>query len=667
MAVPYVLTKGGNTRIEDLIGTPAPRISISVETWADNSQDAVTDVSVLVLQGDGNVESNDDFVFYNQPVARGGAVELITDAPETAARINIDLDALPASVDRIVIAASIDPDSESATTFGDVAGARMLVGVADDMESPVLTSELDGFTCERALVFGEVYRRGDEWKIRSVGQGYDGGLAALITQHGIDVDAEPADADGADSEDDSSESPQDSVDAAESAEPESATTPESEDKKVALTRRRKPVAKLPADWKSRTAPGLPIDKHPDGWHRARLFPTTGTRAGGEQEGRATAVLLSVMSAIPDLGKQITSLLGAPRGRVETYTEVRFAHSGADLRPDGLIRVTRGDKAWVALVEVKTGKGTLVADQVESYLKVAKAKGFDSVVTISPDVMPCAGDLPLQVDPKLTKSVKLQHLSWEEIATQAALLHSAESADRTQSRILEEFLQYSADPQSGMWPFNDMGRHWVKVRDAINTNTLSATDNGAKEICSKYDQLNRHLALQLTALTGQTVSSQIPSTRADATSRAKQLTDSGELFGSLRIPGATSPVFTNANLARLRISCSQSVSAPRTGRIPTKVSWLLRQLESAAPKLRITAHHAGSRTESTSVLLADAREDPSKLLPPNGKDIREFAVTAEAPMGSKRASSENSFVSAVVDLVNTFYIDVTQQLKAPRNI
>lgn len=172
-------------------------------------------------------------------------------------------------------------------------------------------------------------------------------------------------------------------------------------------------------------------------------------------------------------------------------------------------------------------------------------------------------------------------------------------------------------------------------------------------------------MQLTALTGQAVLAQSPRAAGDSVSRAKKLADSGEVFGTLRISGATGPLIVNANLARLRIGCSQSVAAPRSGRITTKVNWLLRQLDGAPPRLRVTAHHLGSRTEVTSALLETVREDPSALIPQGGKGIREFTVTAEASMGSKRSATENGFVSSVVALVNSFHRDVTEVLRPAR--
>jgi hypothetical protein len=122
------------------------------------------------------------------------------------------------------------------------------------------------------------------------------------------------------------------------------------------------------------------------------------------------------------------------------------------------------------------------------------------------------------------------------------------------------------------------------------------------------------------------------------------------------------VVLNSNLHAERIGCSLTTLAPKSGRPASKIGWLTRQLSAAPSALRVTAHHAGSRTESTSTLLSALRDDPSKLIPPNGRDIREFTVTCEMPMGSKRAGSEGGFVNAMTALTNNFYADVVQVLR-----
>src|SRR5262249_13293817 len=100
------------------------------------------------------------------------------------------------------------------------------------------------------------------------------------------------------------------------------------------------------------------------WHEARLIPTSGINCAEEQERGATAGRLVVMAAVREFGRSLTKPFGAPAGHVETYIEVPFILGEKRLFPDGLIRVSRGQKSWTTLVEVKTGSNELVAEQLE---------------------------------------------------------------------------------------------------------------------------------------------------------------------------------------------------------------------------------------------------------------------------------------------------------------
>ncbi len=232
------------------------------------------------------------------------------------------------------------------------------------------------------------------------------------------------------------------------------------------------------------------------------------------------------------------------------------------------------------------------------MKLARAKGFDAVITISCDIMPTADDLPVTVDARQLRTVALRHLSWEQVLAEASVVSAHVGVDdRTRARVLAEYLRYGCDQRSGMCVFDDMGKHWVKVREGVKNSTLSSGDAATADVCRRFDQLGKHLAFQLSSLTGHEVIARPAAAHVDAVSRAKQLADSGELFGTLRVSGAVSPIVYHANLARERISCSTRVPAPRAGRPSTKVNWLIRQLDKAPPGVRVTAHQLGSRTES----------------------------------------------------------------------
>ncbi|MGW0363752.1 TerD family protein [Streptomyces sp. NPDC002990] len=155
--------------------------------WQGGPGTPDVDVSALLLTSAGKVRSDDDFVFYNQPVHRSGAVRHEgrrqggAGAFET---IEVALSAVEGEIGTVVVAASTDG------TFGQVSG--LFVRVLD-AESGAETARFDatGATSETAFLLGELYRRNGTWKFRAVGQGYASGLAGLATDFGITVD-EPA-------------------------------------------------------------------------------------------------------------------------------------------------------------------------------------------------------------------------------------------------------------------------------------------------------------------------------------------------------------------------------------------------------------------------------------------------------------------------------------------
>jgi len=143
------------------------------------------DASALLLQENGKVASDADFVFYNQPQHASGSVRHAGKSlgAQAADAIDIELDRVPASVDRIVLAASADGG-----TFGQVPALQLVLADASGAE---IASFAMSAANEAAFVGGELYRRGGSWKFRAVGQGFDAGLAGLATEFGITVDDAP--------------------------------------------------------------------------------------------------------------------------------------------------------------------------------------------------------------------------------------------------------------------------------------------------------------------------------------------------------------------------------------------------------------------------------------------------------------------------------------------
>ncbi|MEU3493604.1 TerD family protein [Kitasatospora cineracea] len=144
------------------------------------------DVSGLLLTAAGKVRSDADFVFFNAPQGPG-----VTHRPAAGGApdaIAVDTAAVPGEITRIVVTASLD---DRRATF---AGTEPTATVRDaDTGRELFTFTPPRLSRETALVVVEVYRRGTEWKVRAVGQGYANGLAGIATDFGVAVeDAPPA-------------------------------------------------------------------------------------------------------------------------------------------------------------------------------------------------------------------------------------------------------------------------------------------------------------------------------------------------------------------------------------------------------------------------------------------------------------------------------------------
>jgi DNA polymerase-3 subunit epsilon len=158
-----------------------PTWSINVAWRAENVGDEFdVDVVAFLLDGANKVDSDQDFVFYNNTVDEDGAVELSVDG-DSEQSIRADLDSLPAECKRVVIAAAVDGER----TFGDLGAVSVSV---DGPDGTFATFVLDLGTVERTMVLAEIYRRGDVWRLRAVGQGHNHGLGAMAVGYGVEVD-----------------------------------------------------------------------------------------------------------------------------------------------------------------------------------------------------------------------------------------------------------------------------------------------------------------------------------------------------------------------------------------------------------------------------------------------------------------------------------------------
>ncbi|MER5193013.1 TerD family protein [Streptomyces sp. NPDC002755] len=159
----------------------------AVLRWTPGQGVPDVDASALLLGLDGRVRSDEDFVFYNQPRHPSGKVwrlgkkrvaEGLTDTIQT------DLSGVESGVGQILLVASAD-----GVTFDRVRSLTIVLYDAAADGEPLATFDIRPETGEEtALICGELYRRGEGWKFRALGEGYSNGLKGLATDFGISVD-----------------------------------------------------------------------------------------------------------------------------------------------------------------------------------------------------------------------------------------------------------------------------------------------------------------------------------------------------------------------------------------------------------------------------------------------------------------------------------------------
>lgn len=156
--------------------------------WQANSAIDL-DTAAFLLGAGGKVAGDADFVFYGNARHASGAVEHIA-APSGGDKqqVRVDLAAVPASVEKIAVTATIYDADARRQNFSQVAGAYIRVLDAASGAELLRYDLGQGFSVETAIVVGELYRYKGEWKFNAVGAGFSGGLEALCKNFGVEVD-----------------------------------------------------------------------------------------------------------------------------------------------------------------------------------------------------------------------------------------------------------------------------------------------------------------------------------------------------------------------------------------------------------------------------------------------------------------------------------------------
>ncbi|WP_327682341.1 TerD family protein [Kitasatospora sp. NBC_00458] len=187
------LAKGGNVSLtKEAPGLTAVIIGLGWDVRTTTGADYDLDASALLCNALGKVVSDGHFVFFNNLRSPDGSVEhsgdnLTGGGDGDDEQIKVDLAAVPGDVAKVVFPVSIYDADARLQSFGQVRNAFIrVVNQANGQEIARYDLTEDAST-ETAMVFGELYRNGAEWKFRAIGQGYASGLRGIATDYGVNV------------------------------------------------------------------------------------------------------------------------------------------------------------------------------------------------------------------------------------------------------------------------------------------------------------------------------------------------------------------------------------------------------------------------------------------------------------------------------------------------
>ena len=408
-----------------------------------------------------------------------------------------------------------------------------------------------------------------------------------------------------------------------------------------------------------------------GGEPARLFPVL---AETSKEGRALSVLLSCFASIDDLASTLLATLDrrvGVRSRVRTFTEVVLANApeGVSGRPDGLIVVETGRRSWSALVEAKVRRSRLEPEQIEAYLKLAKANSIDALLTISNDFAAVPHHHPVRVA-RMPRGVSLYHWSWSSILTHAKVLLAAKNVDdREQRFLLDELVRFLDHPSAGVMRFDRMDANWKEIVTSVVAGApLARGSEAVTDTVANWHQECRDLALKLMVRVNSDVAIRLPRAhRSDPQRRiaddAARLRETSSLAVKFDVPDAASPIGVEADLRTRSIQVFMTLRAPED-RISARArtNWLLRQLAGNDPSdLHIKAIWP-RRAAATQETLDAVRADVDSLRTPNPNLApTAFEVRLVRDAGSRFAGAK-TFIDELERSVFRFYAEAGQRLK-----
>jgi tellurium resistance protein TerD len=187
------LTKGGNVSLtKQAPGMTEVLVGLGWDARTTTGDEFDLDASAIMLKEDGKALSDQHFVFFNNTASPDGSVQhtgdnLTGEGEGDDEAIHVDLRKVPAEVTKIVFPVTIYDGEKRGQGFGQVRNAFIRIVDRSGGTEVARYDLTEDASTETAMLFGELYRNGEEWKFRAVGQGYSAGLAGIARDFGVNV------------------------------------------------------------------------------------------------------------------------------------------------------------------------------------------------------------------------------------------------------------------------------------------------------------------------------------------------------------------------------------------------------------------------------------------------------------------------------------------------
>lgn len=192
--MPINLTKG--QKVDLTKGNPGLKNIMVGLGWDvnafDSGNDFDLDAAAFLLGDSGKCPTEKEFIFYGNLKHPSEAVEhmgdnLTGEGEGDDEQIMVDLTKIPPNVTKIAFTVTIYDADIRRQNFGQVSNAYIRI-VDEATNTELIHYDLgEDFSIETAVVVGELYKHGNEWKFNAIGSGFQGGLAALCGHYGIEV------------------------------------------------------------------------------------------------------------------------------------------------------------------------------------------------------------------------------------------------------------------------------------------------------------------------------------------------------------------------------------------------------------------------------------------------------------------------------------------------